>query len=151
MAGIETIGAVPPDEVPDMAVDGDHRIHIARATYSFAEHGGTFGAPGVIHLGVFLPDNAVITRSYIEVTTAITSGGAAQIAFSVLVNDVSGILGAAVLGTNGTAGYHEGIQTGTAANFSTKTTAERELTMDITVADLNAGVAVLFCEYVVTA
>lgn len=151
MAGIETIGVVPPDEVPSMAEDGDHRIHIARATYSFAEHGGGYGAPGVMYLGVWLPNNAVITRSYIEVITAITSAGAAQIAFSVTTDDVSGILGAAILGTNGTVGYHEGIQTGTAANFSTKTTGPRQLTMDITVADLTAGVAVLFCEYVVTA
>lgn len=150
MAGIETIGAVPPDEVPSMTSDGDHRIHIARATYSFAEHGGAFGAPGVIQLGVFLPDNAVVVRSWFEVTTAVTSGGAAQIALSIIGDDVSGIIGPAVLGTNGTAGYHEGIQTGTSANFSTKTTAERELSLDITVANLDAGVLILFCEYVVT-
>ena len=148
MAGIETIGAVPPDEMPDMAVDGDHRIHIARATYSFVEHAG---AISVIGLGVFLPDNAVVVRSWWEVTDAVTSGGAAQISFSIPTDDVDGISAAAVLGTQGTAGYHEGIQTGTAANFSTKTAAERELSMEISVATLTAGILVLFCEYVVTA
>ena len=148
MAGIETIGAVPPGEVPDYGVDGDHRIRTARATYSFAEHGG---AVSVIGLGVFLPDNAVVVRSWWEVTDAVTSGAAAQISFSIPTDDVDGISAAAVLGTQGTLGYHEGLQLGTAASFSTKTTAERELSMEVTVAPLTAGILILFCDYVVTA
>ena len=147
MAGITTIGAVAPDYEPSLSSDGDQKVHILRATYSFAEHGGT----GIIGLGVFLPDNAVITRSWYEVTTQITSVGAGEIAWSVISDDVSGILGPANMAANGGVGFHEGIQTGTAANFSTKTTAAREITMDVTVADLDAGFAVLFCEYVVTA
>ena len=148
MAGITTIGAIPPDEVPPMEVDGDQRIHIARATYSFAEHGG---GQAVIGLGVFLPDNAVVVRSYYEVTDALLGGGGCQFSLSIPTDDVDGILASAVVGGMGTAGYHEGIQLGTAASFSTKTTGARELSTEITVADATAGIMIVYCEYVVTA
>lgn len=154
MAGIETIGAMAPDRPElSMNIDGLHKYRVLRATYSFAEHGGTFGAPGVIQLGVFLPDNAVIVRSYIEVTDGFT-GALAEVAFGVAVDDIAGILVNAAInaGVNlDTPGYKEGVQDGAFGNFSTKTTAQRELTMEIRTADVTAGIAILFCKYVVTA
>jgi hypothetical protein len=137
-------GAVTAPKYAEMTVDGLQAPRIARATYNFAVNGGTVGAKG---LGVSLPDNAVITRSWWEVITPFTSGAAAEIALHAeTANDIAT---AAVLGTHGTAGFHEGFSTGTAANFK-KTTGVRELTLTISVADLTAGKLILFCEYVVT-
>jgi len=136
--------AVTPAKIAEMSADGNQPKPIARATYDFDEHGG---AQGDIGLGVTLPDNAVVTRSWYEVITQVTGGVGAEFALkSEATND---ILASAVLGTVGTVGFHEGIQDGTAANF-VKTTASRELTIEITVADLTAGKFILFCEYVVT-
>lgn len=132
--------------------DGLHPPRIARATYDFAEHGG---AQGVISLGVTLPDNAIITRAWYEVLTTLQSGtDAATVSIDIPTDDVAGIV-AAIAISDGTdpwdAGLHEAIQDGTAGNFSTKTTAAREL--QITVAggeDLTAGKFILFAEYKVS-
>jgi len=81
------------------------------------------------------------------VLTQLTSGGSAQISFG--AESAVDIQTAAVLGTHGTAGFHEGIQDGAATNFS-KTTGAKNLTMTVTVADLTAGKLMLFVEYVVS-
>jgi len=149
---ISDAAAIEQIKMAEMAVDGLQQKRIARATYDFSVHGG---ASGTINLGlasgaasaVQLPDNAVIVRSWWDVTTQLTSGGAAQISFG--AESAVDIQTAAVLGTHGTAGFHEGIQDVAAANFS-KTTQARNLTMTITVADLTAGVLTLFVEYVVS-
>lgn len=139
------------DLVSSLAADGLVFMGLARATFD-ATAGKAIGSHG---LGVTLPDNAIITRSWYEVLTTFTSAtDAGTIALSVPVNDVAGIK-AAVAISNGAnpwdAGIVEGIQDGTAAAFSVKTTAVRELTADVAVEALTAGVLVLFCEYVISA
>ncbi len=134
-------------------VDGLHPNRVARTTYDFAEHGG---AQGTISLGVTLPDNAIITRAWYEVIDILTSGGgdAATISIDIPTDDVAGIVAAIAISNGGNPwdpGLHEAIQDGTAANFSTKTTAAR--TLQITVAggqDITAGKFILFAEYVVS-
>lgn len=122
---------------------------LARATFD-ATAGKTIASHG---LGVTLPDNAIITRSWYDVLTTFTSAGdLGTLAIGLPVDDVAGIVAAVAIGT-GTpwdAGYREGIQDGTAAAFSEKTTAARELTIDVAVEALTAGVLVLFCEYVIS-
>lgn len=139
----------------DMAVDGLNEKRIAKATYSYAEHGG---AVGTIGLGVTLPDNARVTRTWYEVLTTLTSNAAtdaATIALSIPTDDVDGLVTPVAIsaGTNSwDAGLHEGVQDGAAANMSEKTTAARELSATIGVEDIDAaGIVVFFCEYVVVA
>lgn len=145
-------GYVNDDKLELYNIDGLLPRRIARTTYDFAEHGG---AQGVISLGVTLPDNAIIIRSWYEVLTTLQSAtDAATVSIDIPVDDVAGIVAAIAISNVGNpwdAGLHEAIQDGAAANFSTKTTAAREL--QITVAggeDLTAGKFILFCEYVVS-
>ena len=143
-------GAVEQSMLSSYAVDGLHAKRIARATYDFGVSGGVAGSFG---LGVSLPDNAIITRSWYHVLTSCTSADStAEVSLSIPTDDVAGIAAAtAISTTNWDAGIHEGIQTGTAANFSNQTTAARELTLTIGVQDLTAGKLILFCEYVILA
>jgi len=124
---------------------------IARATYDFAVDGG---ATSSIGLGVTLPDNAIVTRAWYEVITTLeSSGDNATIAITIPTDDVAGIVAATAIDAGGDvwdAGIHEAIQDGTAAAFSEKTTAARELTVTIGVEAVTAGAFVLFCEYVVS-
>ena len=143
-------GAVDTAMLTSYAADGLHAKRIARATYDFAVDGGVVGDIG---LGVTLPDNAVITRSWYSVLTQFTSADdSATVAIGIPTDDAAGIVAALAISGEGDiwdAGLHEGIQTGTAANFSEQTTAARELTLTIGVQNLTAGKLILFCEYVV--
>ena len=137
----------------DMAVDGLNEKRIAKATYSFAEHGG---AVSTIGLGVTLPDNARVTRTWYEVLTTLTSNAAndaATVNFHIPTDDTDGLVAAVAISAGGNAwdaGLHEGIQDGAAANMSEKTTAARELSVTIGVEAIDAaGIVVFFCEYVV--
>ena len=131
-------------------LDGLHPKHVARATYDFDVDGGAISTIG---LGVKLPNNAIVIRAWIEVVTTCTSGtDAATIAIGINTDDVAGIV-AAIAISDATdpwdAGNKEGIQDGTAANFSVKTTAARELEIQIAVEALTAGKFILFAEYVI--
>jgi len=136
--------AITEAKLGPQTTDGLHPGRVARATYDFDEHGG---AQGSILLGVTIPDNAIIKRTFYHVITAVTSGGAAEINFQ--AEGVEDLLADEVLGTAGTVGIHDGIQDGAGSNMVI-CTAARQLTMVIKVADLTAGVLVLFCEYVVS-
>lgn len=143
-------GAVEESMISSYAVDGLHTKRIARATYDFDANGGEVGDIG---LGVSLPDNAIITRSWYTVLSSLTSANStATVALSIPTDDAVEIAAATALSDdNYAAGHHDGIQTGTAANFSEQTTAAGELTLTIGVQKLTAGKLILFCEYVVTA
>jgi hypothetical protein len=141
-----------PQRLPSNAgADGLVMKGLARATFD-ATGGKAIASYG---LGVILPDNAIITRSWYDVITTFTSAGAdaGTIALSIPTNDVAGIVAATAISAGGNiwdAGLHEGIQDGAATNMSVKTTAARELTADVAVQDLTAGKLVLFCEYVIS-
>jgi hypothetical protein len=134
--------------------DGNLQARIARATFDFAVDGGAHNTD--YDLGVDLPDNAVITRAWYEVITTFQSGtDAALIGIGLPTDDAQGIVAFASIssGTPFDAGYHEAIQTGTAANFSIKTTAARAVTFNVASTadgDLTAGALVLFLEYVIS-
>ena len=127
--------------------------HILAATYEVAIDGGTHEAS--YGLGVSLPDNAVVTRTWYEVFTNFSSAtGAASIGLSIPTDDAQGLVAFSIISAtaaNFAAGYHEGIQVGSAATFAEKTTAEREITFDIaSTENLLAGKGTFFIEYVVT-
>lgn len=155
-AGVVTIanGVVEENMLVVPSIDALNVKRIARATYSYAEHGGAISTIG---LGVTLPDNAIVTRTYYEVITTLTSNAgndAATISFDIPVDDVAGLVAAQAISAGGDiwdAGNHEGIQDGTAAAFATKTTGARELSVTIGVEAIDAaGIVLFFCEYVVT-
>jgi len=151
-----TIGAGVVDEAMLVVPSGDglNAKRIARATYDFTVDGGAISTIG---LGTILPDNAVVTRTWYEVITTLTSNAgndAGSVSFDIPVDDVAGLVAATVISAGGDiwdAGYHEGIQDGTAAAFAVKTTGARELSVTIAVEAIDAaGIVVFFCEYVVT-
>lgn len=115
--------------------------------YDFATDGGAVGA--ITLRGGKLPVGAVITNGVLYNTTAWTSGGSATISLGLLTDDVAGIKAATAVATIGAAGPIALIQTGAAANCSEITTAERNITMTIAVADLTGGASVLYLEYFV--
>jgi len=127
--------------------------HILAATYEVAIDGGTHNSS--YGLGVSLPDNAVVTRAWYEVFTNFSSStGAASVGLSIPTDDAQGLVAFSIISAtaaNFAAGYHEGIQVGSAATFAEKTTAEREITFDIAnTENLLAGKGTFFIEYVVT-
>ena len=107
------------------------------------------GATGSYRLGQLF-DNAIITRAFYQTITDPTSGGAATIAIEVATDDANGIVTAtayddAVFDP----GYHEAIQSGAVTNFTTQTTAIRDVNLTIAGADLTAGKIKVWWEYVV--
>ena len=126
---------------------------VLAATYEVAVDGGTHESS--YGLGVSLPDNAVVTRTWYEVFTNFSSAtGASSVGLSIPTDDAQGLVAFAIISAtaaNFAAGYHEGIQVGSAATFAEKTTAEREITFDIaSTEDLLGGKGTFFIEYVVT-
>lgn len=113
--------------------------------YDFATDGGAVG--DVTLRGPKLPEGAIVTDGYIYNTTAGASGGAATIAFNIPTDDAAGLKAATAIATVGAAGPVALIQTGAVANFSEITTAERDITISIAVADLTAGAFTLVLQY----
>jgi len=120
----------------------------AKGQYDFAADGG---AQGTFDLGVTIPDNAIITRAWVEVLTTLTSAGdLATIAIHAEgANDIVTATAIGAVGDIWDAGLHEGVQDGAVANMI-KMTAERTLTATVAVEDLTAGKFNVFVEYFVS-
>lgn len=97
----------------------------------------------VIELGVSLPDNAIITRSFVDVVTALAGVGATV---SVGTESSTDILNAVAVTSMGV-GLVEGVSTGTAATMK-KMTAERGIRVDVNTSALTAGKFKVYLEYV---
>jgi hypothetical protein len=109
--------------------------------YDFAVDGGTIGDKVLGQL----PDNSTITEAWYEVITEFTSGGAATVAFGVDTDDAAGLKVATAFDNanykiaGGSGPYWDFLPDGTAANFTTKTTASRDIIQTIAGAALTAG------------
>ena len=113
--------------------------------YDFSVDGGGVGNYTV----GYLPDNCIITRAWYEVLTQPTSDGSATIAMGVGTDDATGILtGTAYDNAIFNTGVHDGTPDGTAANFTTKTTAARSVLLIVAGAALTAGKIRMWWEYV---
>lgn len=147
--------------------EGQQVRELAVATYDVAVDGGAIGAHG---LGVFIPDNAIITNAWIDVVTTFTDGDtdAATIALHL---QSAGDLVAAIAISNATNVWDAGIR-GTLVNnpnlgadaahdtalevialyaaTKLKLTAEREVTATVATAALTAGKMNIFIEYVIS-
>ncbi len=120
---------------------------VARGRYSFAVDGG---AQGTIDLTstTQIPAGAYITHGFVEVDTALTSGGSATVA--VLVEGAGDIVAAAAVSGApwSTTGRKSVVPAGTGAT-SVKTTAARKVQAAIATADLTAGAFDVVLFYVV--
>jgi hypothetical protein len=121
--------------------NGNGVLHIAKATYDFSSMGGTIGA---ISLGVTIPANSTIIRSWIYTVTQV-AGATSTVALSCA--NANDIFSAASM-TSITAGtITEGVSTGAASAFKPVTTA-CPITATIATANLTAGKFNVYTEYV---
>lgn len=122
--------------------DGLHLSRIARVSYDFTVDGGTS-----VGLGVTIPANSVVTRSYYQVKTAF-AGTASSGFYCASTGDIKAVADMTGLADES---FNEGIQDDTAANFLDVGTSACEVSLDTgSSGALTAGAAVLWLEYVVT-
>jgi hypothetical protein len=114
-----------------------------RATYDFATDGGAVGANA---FGPTFPDNTVIVHASYEVQTTFTSPTGpdnATVGLGVTTDDAQGLVALAVInvGTpwDATGAIVDTLAVGTAAGQTTKTTAARQLNLQVGVEDITAG------------
>lgn len=114
-------------------------VHQFRARYDFAVDGGAIGTIPISDGQDKIPANAVILGGFVEVDTAVTSGGAGTLAIQVeSAGDI--IAAAAVSGAPwSTTGRKSVIPVFTGAT-TVKTTAARDISAVIAAAALTAGV-----------
>ncbi len=116
---------------------------VAYFEYDFAKDGGAVG--DIALRGDRLPNDAVITSGMIHVNTAVTSGGLATVALSVLAaEDVLAATAKASLTLNA---LLDTVPVGTAATAIRTTSAGLGVTMSIAVAALTAGKITVALEY----
>ena len=126
------------------SVDGNSSGRIARVTYDVAVDTGTIGA----HLlGLSLPANSIITRSWFYTVTQFVDAGAGTVAIS--CEDANNIYSAAdITGIAGGA-FTSGVQDDAIGNFTGSIAASCEVTATVATAAQSAGKLILFIEYTV--
>lgn len=121
------------------------RTKWARAYYDFATDGGAQGA--IVLRGDQIPSGAVVLDTIIDVTTPVTSGGAATASLG--INSATDVRAAATLATApslaAAATPHGAVTRATAALNSD---ADNDVTLTVGVADLTAGAFSVLVEYV---
>lgn len=129
---------------------GQHTREMATASYDVT--GGDDGTVGAHGLGVYIPDNAVITNAIVDVVTTFTDGASDTATIALSAQSANDLVSAVAI-SNGAnpwdAGIHAGVPDGAAAN-AVKTTAERELTATVATAALTAGKLNIFVEYFIS-
>lgn len=123
-------------------IEGTDRVKVAVGEYDFAVDGGAVGQitlRGSGALGAGVPNGAVITGGYVEVDTAVTSGGAATV--SIDLEGTGDIVAAAVVtgAPWSTTGRKSVIPAGTGATSVKTTTGTRSIKATVAVAALTAG------------
>lgn len=125
-----------------------------RTVYDFDVHGG---AVGTINLDVLLPANTIITRGYIHVLTAVTTGASGTLSFGLNSNvDLLAATAAGSLTANaiiplipGNTADLDGnaASGGVAASRPLRLTAERELKAAVATGALTAGKVAIVLEF----
>lgn len=145
-----------------------------KVEFSVTEH-ADFGAVdagelkvGSYGLGVYLPDNAIITNCFYDVITTFTTAGTDAGTLSLDAN-TAGDLKAAIAVSNASNVYDAGLHACLPGNYALdgnaltaiamaaaeassfiKLTAERELTVRLATQDFTAGKMIIYLEYVVS-
>jgi hypothetical protein len=132
--------------VAGLSKDGIAPHKVIQGTYDVAVNGGSAGTH---ELGISVPDNAIITRSFLDVLTRPAhASGSAGGSLAVTVNSSGDVLAVKHAGTFSVA-LLEGLQTG-AVSAAIKTTAVRPLKVLVTGDTLTAGKVKVYLEYVVS-
>lgn len=123
-------------------IEGTDRVKTAVGEYDFAVDGGAVGQitlRGSGALGAGVPNGAVITGGYVEVDTALTSGGAATV--GVDLEGASDVVAATVISGApwSTTGRKSVIPAGTGATSVKTSTGTRSIKATVAVAALTAG------------
>ncbi len=144
--GVLTVGdeIITEAMLVDDATDGLGVARLARATYDVAVDLGTVAAHG---LGVSLPPNALITRSWLHTVTQFTDGGSGTVAIS--CEDANNIFTATDITAIAAGVNTAGEQTGSIAAFTNAIAATCEITATVATAEQTAGKLIVFIEYVV--
>lgn len=124
--------------------------HSVKFTYDVS--GGDDGTAGTHATGVFLPDNAVVIKSLIDVITTFTDG-ASDTATIALGTASEVTIDAAIAISDGTnpwdAGIRDGDHDGAGANAE-KTTSEQQINVTTATATITAGKLVCFVDYYIS-
>ncbi len=144
--GMLADGAVGEAKLADPAVPGLHAARVARAIFDPTNNAGE-RAIDTHGLGVTIPANAIILRGIIEVTDAFTDAAGAS-RTSIQAEAAEDLLADSAVGALGV-GLVDVIPVGTAAT-AVQTTVARELSVRVVDAELTAGTAIIFVEYVVS-
>lgn len=117
---------------------GEADLRLIKASYSFAVNGGAVGTITLLS-GSDVPQGAVILGGYLDVTSALTSGGSATVA--VTVEAANDIITATAFGSSpwSSTGRKSVIPAFTGAT-TVKTTAARNVSVVIGTAALTAGI-----------
>jgi len=131
------------------SVDGYMQKRIVRATYDVLVDGGVAAAYG---LGVTIPADAIIVRSWFYTVTQFVDAGSGTVALS--CETANNIFSAADITGNAAGVLVDAVQDGTFANFDGSGAAgilgaACELTATVATAAQTAGKLVLFVEYVI--
>lgn len=123
-------------------IEGTDRVKTAVGEYSFAADGGAVGSitlRGSGALGAGLPLGSVVTGGYVEVDTALTSGGLATVGIS--LEGAGDVVAATVISGApwSTTGRKSVIPAGTGATSVKTSTGTRSIVAVVGVAALTAG------------
>ena len=128
---------------PAGAADGHYAQQSVQASYNFSTVGGT---AGTYDLGVSLPKNAIITRSYLYSIKQPYGTSSPKIAFFCqTANNIYNPSNTLSVSADGT--FAEGSQTGTAANMSV-ITAKCDISA-VTTGTIQSGLVTVYVDYVV--
>lgn len=133
--------------------DGLTMKKLARATFSYSDQSGS----GAYDTSVTLPDNAIITKVYYDVTTTFGGDGDDSSTIAIHVEGANDIVTATAISTGGDiwdVGIHEGIPKTEDTATWVKTTQARNITVTVAInatdTALDAGSMVIFVEYVIS-
>jgi len=149
MSGDATLSNAGVFTMSEIDIDGLNQKRTARATYDVAIDGGTAAAHG---LGVTIPANAIIVRSWFYTVTQFVDAGAGTVALHCETAD--NIFAAADITGNADGVLVDAVQDGTFANFDGTGAAgilgaACELTATVATAAQTAGKLIMYVEYMV--
>jgi hypothetical protein len=118
--------------------------YVAKFQYDFSYYGGD---TGTYSLGVYLPANAIITRSFLYVDTQLVDDGSGTLAFH--CEDANNIKTATDMTGSSAGAFIEGESTGASSAFKGSIAARCEITATIATAAITAGKITGWVKYVV--
>lgn len=138
--------AVVEADLEDQDGEGLYAQRVARFIYDVAADGGATGARS---LGVQLPANAVITRSYFKIITAFTSGASGGGTVALSCEDANNIKTATDLSSSSKNAFLEGQSTGASSAFVRGIAAACNITATVASTNQTAGKLVGWVEYMI--